>query len=729
MRLLLTLALAAIPFLIKGQIPITVEDIYQGVFSEKTVDAIRWMKDGRYYTALDDNKIVKFDITTGKEIEVIVDGNSTEPNLSIDDYDFSADESKLLIMTEKQSIYRRSFVANYFLFDISTETLKPLSDGEEQSYATFSPDGSAVAFTQKNNLFYVTVDDMTEVQVTNDGKFNSIIHGSTDWVYEEELSLTKAFFWSPDNRKLAFMSFDESRVKEYNLQLWSEGDIYPYDYRFKYPKAGEDNSIVKVTIHDIETGKMTPVDIGTETDIYIPRMQWAKDPNVLSVIRLNRLQNQLEILHVNSNSGESRVIYTDKTDTYIDIDNVDDLTYLSDGNHFIVSSEQTGFKHLYLHKTTGEKVRQITSGNWEVTKFIGVQEDPKRIDRSKVFYISTEISPLDKTVFQIDLSGINKNLLSPDKGTSKIDMSRDFSYYVLNYENAETPLQVSLHQLKSNRPVKIQDLETNTELQEMIAGYQLAKKEFYTFKSSDGQDLNAFMLKPNDFDPNKKYPVLVFQYSGPGSQRVNNTWNSGNSNILWHQMLVQQGYIVVYQDTRGTGYRGAEFEKMTYKELGKYETQDHIAGGKHLASLPYIDEDRIGIWGWSYGGYATALAMFKGAEIFKAGIAVAPVSTWRFYDTIYTERYLQKPQDNPSGYDDNSPLTHASKLKGKFLLVHGTGDDNVHYQNSIALQNELILHGKQFQSFFYPNRTHGISDYNARVHLFTMMTDFILKNL
>ena len=726
MRFIVLMISCCITLTLTAQQKISVEDIYQGVFNEQSVDEIRWMKDGRFYTALDGNRIVKYDITNGAEVEVIANGDTSKPALSIDDYNFSADEQKMLIMTDRESIYRRSFEANYYIYDLIAKQIRPLSDGGEQSYATFSPDGNSVAFTRKNNLFYVSLNGMNEVAVTSDGIFNETIHGSTDWVYEEEFSITKAFFWSSDGRRLAYLSFDERHVKEYNLQIWSSSELYPYDYRFKYPKAGERNSIVAVTIYDLSSSEKTTVDIGTETDIYIPRMEWTKSPEVLSVIRMNRLQNQLEILHVNATSGKSNVIFTDKSDTYIDIDNADDLTYLKDNRHFIISSETNGFKHLYLYTIEGKLVRQITSGNFPVTDFIGIKEDSKRIDRSKVYYVTADPSPLDRSVFQVDITGKNKVILSPGRGTSSVDMSNDFQYFVLNYDNFTTPLQVSLHQLKNNKPVRLKGLESNEKLVNTIKEYGVPTKEFYTYKSADGQDLNAYMLKPADFDGNKKYPVLIFQYSGPGSQNVANTWGGG-ANYHWHQMLTQKGYIVVVQDSRGTSFRGANFEKVTYKQLGKYETEDHIAGAKHLSSLPFVDASRIGIWGWSYGAYISSLAMFIGADYFKVGIAVSPVSTWRFYDTIYTERYLQRPQKNSSGYDDNSPLTHASKLKGKFLLVHGTGDDNVHFQNSIALQDELILNGKQFQSFYYPNRTHGIADYNARVHLYTMMTEFILK--
>ena len=560
MRILLVFSLLGIWSANLAQNRITVEDLYQGAFFEKSVDEIRWMKNGRYYTALDDNRIVKYDITTGEEIEVILDGDNSDPKLTIDDYNFSANEDKMLVMTDRESIYRRSFVANYYVYDLGSKALKPLSANGEQSYATFSPDGSKVAFTRKNNLFFVNLSGGKETAVTSNGKFNSIIHGSADWVYEEEFSITRAFDWSADSKRLAFISFDEGHVKEYNLQYWSTGDLYPFDYRFKYPKAGERNSIVTVSIYNLENERNNSVDIGSETDMYIPRIQWTKSAETLSLIRMNRLQNQLEILHVDAASGRSNVVFTDQSQTYIDIDNVDDLTYLNDQKHFIISSEQSGFKQLYLYTINGELVNQITSGDNVVTDFIGIKENQRRLSRSKVYYIAAEPSPLDRSFFQIDVTGKNKVLLSPETGTSSVDMSRDYSYFILNYDNAAIPLKVSLHQLNSNKPDHLKDLETNKKLADRMTEYAVNGKEFYTFKAADGQNLNGYMLKPADFDPSKQYPVLIFQYSGPGSQQVANTWGGG-INYHWHQMLTQHGYIVAVKDTRGTGYRGYQISK------------------------------------------------------------------------------------------------------------------------------------------------------------------------
>lgn len=706
-----------------GQKEITVADIYKnGTFRQKSVYGINWMNDGQYYSAQEGNDILKYDITTGEPVETILDGDALQPAISFVSYSFSNDESKLLLMTDREGIYRRSYTAEFYVFDLESKKLTKLSDGGKQSYATFSPDGSKVAFVRKNNLYYVNLSDMKEVQITDDGQFNKIINGSTDWVYEEELSFTRAFEWSGNGNKLFYLTFDESGVREYNMQKWNKGQLYPEDYKFKYPKAGEDNSKVTATLYDLDMESKVAVDLGTDQEYYVARIYQTPNPDLLSIMRLNRLQNQLDILHIDVKNGKSSVVLTEKYDTYVDLDFVDDLTYLKDGKHFIHASEKSGYKHLYLYTMSGELKNQITSGNWEVSSFEGVDESSRR---AKVYFTSTEVSPLDRTFYVVDINGKKKQALRPEKGVHSINMSSDFKYYIDYFSNSTTPLKVSLYKTDGNQLIKT--LEDNQELAQTSEEYGLTKKEFFTFKTVDGTSLNGYMLKPADFDENKEYPVLVFQYSGPGSQQVMNSWNGGN--YYWHQMLNQHGYIVAVIDTRGTGGRGATFKKMTYKQLGKYESEDHIEGAKYLGSLPYIDASRIGIWGWSYGGYMSSLAMFKGEGIFKAAIAVAPVTNWRFYDTIYTERYMDTPQNNPSGYDDNSPTSHVDKLQGNYLLIHGTGDDNVHFQNAVTLQNALIASGKQFDSFYYPDRAHGIYRDNARMHLYTLMTNWLKENL
>jgi dipeptidyl-peptidase-4 len=704
-----------------AQKQITVEDFtLKNTFAQRSVSGINWMKDGKFYSALSNNKVIRYDVTTGQVTETIVDGATLSPALDIEGYSFSDDEKKMLLLTKQQSIYRRSFTAEYFIYDITSKSVQKLSANGKQSYASFSPDGSRVAFVRDNNLFYVTLADKSEVKVTDDGKFNSIINGTTDWVYEEEFSFVNGFEWSPDGKKLAYYRFDESAVKEYNLQKWNKGQLYPQDYKFKYPKAGEANSVVEIWFYDLASAQKVRADIGSEKDIYIPRIKWTKDPNLLSIRKLNRLQNELDLLHANATTGSSQVILHEKKDTYIDIDFVDDLKYLTDGKQFIYASEADGYKHLYLYNMNGTLVKQITSGNFEVSDFIGLDEKTRL-----VYFISTEVSPLDRHFYSISLDGKKKTRLSKEPGMHAINMSDDFQFYIDHYSSADQPVVASLYKTKGNVLLKV--LEDNAALKKIAEEYGLPHKEFFTFPGADGTPLNGLFLKPQNFDPSKKYPVLVYQYSGPGSQNVNNGWSA--SHASFHHMLTQKGYIVAVVDTRGTGARGEQFRKMTYKQLGKYELEDLIAAAKYLASQSFIDNSRMGVWGWSYGGYMASLTMTKGAGTYKMGIAVAPVTNWRFYDTVYTERYLQTPQLNASGYDDNSPSTHAAKLQGNFLLIHGTGDDNVHFQNSVVLQEALVNAGKQFTSFYYPDKAHGISGGKTRFHLYTMMLDYVLENL
>ncbi|WP_420576080.1 S9 family peptidase [Ekhidna sp.] len=694
---------------------IEVENITDGTFRQQSVRSLNWMNDGQFYSAMSDNKVIKYSVRTGDEVETIVDGNSLD--LEIDSYSFSDDESLVLLMTDRKSIYRRSYTAVFYLYNRSTNSVQKLSDGR-QSYATISPDNSKVAFTRDNNLFYVDIESNEETAVTTDGKFNYIINGSTDWVYEEELYLTQAFSWSPDSKRIAYYRFDESDVREYNMQKWNEGALYPEDYRYKYPKAGEGNSVVEIYLYELGSKKKVKADIGEETDIYIPRIYWTKNPELLAIQRLNRLQNRLDILHVNAKNGESNTILTDESTTYIDFTFCDDLTYLDNGTQFLYSSEQDGYKHFYLYNMDGSLENQITKGSFEASDLVGLDQQKK-----KLYYMSTEDSPLERHLYVVSLSGKGKKKLTDKAGISTVDMSDDCSFYMNYFSSADTPMTVSLYQTSGNKLIKV--MEDNQELAQKVKEYGFAEKEFFQLTIETGSTLSGFFLKPSDFDENKKYPLLIYQYSGPGSQNVSNRW--GGSHFIWHQYLAQEGYIVAVIDTRGTGYRGEAYKKLTYKQLGKYETEDLIFSAKTLGAYDFIDQDRIGIWGWSYGGYMSSLAILKGNDVFKAAIAVAPVTTWRYYDTIYTERYLQRPQDNPSGYDDNSPNSHAEKLKGNFLLVHGTGDDNVHFQNAVALQDELLNAGKQFDSFYYPDRAHSLG--NRRGHLYQKMTRFIMEKL
>jgi dipeptidyl-peptidase-4 len=708
---------------------ITLADIYQkGAFPVKTVSGVNWMKDGRYYSsevkdpAHQVTDIVRYEVTTGKVVNTLIEGEQLLPEgsnpkpIDFDGYSFSADEQKVLFSSEREGIYRRSSKAHFYVFDRATKKLTRLSAGGKQMYATFSPDGKKVAFARDNNMFFVDLATMQEKQITQNGKNNELINGYADWVYEEEFSFAQGFDWSPDGAKIAFYTFDERQVPEYNMQLW--GQLYPRDYKFKYPKAGAPNSVVTISVFDLASGKTVMMDTGTEKDMYLPRMKWTRDANLVSIQRLNRLQNQFELLHANAATGKSRVVLRETDRAYIDIS--DDLTYLADGRTFIHSSEKDGFNHLYLYNLDGKMLRQITRGAWEVSNFIGFDEKQDRL-----YYLSTEGSPLERHMYSIGTSGKGKKRLTAATGTHRINMNPDFTYFLDYHTATQVPNVVSLCQARDGKQVKV--LEKNQALQDKLAQYQISKHEFFNIKTTDGTSLNAWMIKPANFDPNKKYPVLMFVYGGPGSQEVLDKW--GGNNFLWYQVLASKGLIVVCVDNRGTGARGAAFKKVTYANMGKYELEDQVEAARYLGAQAYVDAGRIGIWGHSFGGYMTLLGLTKGQGVFRAGIAVAPVTNWRFYDTIYTERYLKTPQDNAAGYDQNSPLSFARDLQGQLLLIHGTGDDNVHFQNAVAMQDALIAANKQFESFYYPNRNHGVGGGNTLMHRFTLMTDFLDRNL
>ena len=734
-KLILILALLT-THLHAQQRAITLEEIYgtkSNTFTAKTVTGVNWMKQGGLYTSLQPGKVIKYSIATGEAVETLFDQSTAvvtggSEKIDLEGYQLSADERKLLLTTEEEPIYRRSKKAEYYVYDLGTKSLVKLSKNGKQQYATFSPNGTQVAFVRENNLFVTDLTTQTETAVTTDGKFNEIINGGGDWVYEEEFSLSQAFAWSPDGQRIAFYRFDESAVPEYNMQVWK--GLYPLDYKFKYPKAGEPNATVQILTYELAAKKTTKMDAGPEADQYIPRIEWTQNPNLLSIRRMNRLQNRLDLLHADATTGQTQTVLTEESDTYVDVLFTDDLTYLANGEQFIFSSERSGYKHLYLYNMDGTLDRQLTSGGWEVAEFLGLDEATETI-----YYTSTDVSPLERHLYRQDIAAPKRRRkryqapapvrLSDKRGINRILFSPDFKYYLEYNSSVQAIPTVTLRQAPATTVVRT--LETNQELFQKLAEYRTTKPEFFQFTTSESVTLNGWMIKPADLDPAKKYPVLMFVYGGPGSQTVVDSWESRD--FLWHQTLADQGYIVVSIDNRGTGARGKEFRTATYAQLGKLETQDQIEGAKYLGTLPYVDKDRIGIWGWSYGGYMASLCMTVGAEYFKAGIAVAPVTTWRFYDSIYTERYLKRPQDNPSGYDDNSPLTHAAKLKGKFLLIHGTGDDNVHFQNSVEFVDALVEANREFETFYYPNRAHALRGGNTRYHLYRMMTRFLVENL
>ena len=697
---------------------IQLEDIWASrTFSPEWVWGINSMNDGIHYSSLnygDKNVyITQYSYETGDSISTIVDSKDLD-GISFSDYSFSEDEKKVLLPTETESIYRYSTRSNYYVYDRETKIAEELSEGK-QRLAQFSPDASKVAFVKENNIFIKDIINNTELQVTFDGEINKIINGATDWVYEEEFAFDNGMQWNASGNKIAYYRFDEEKVPEFSMDLFT--DLYPSQSQFKYPKAGETNSTIELFIYDLDSNKTTKANINTEEEFYIPRIKWTLDENVLSVQRMNRHQNQLDFILVDAKDGSSQTIFTENDAAYIDV--TDNLTFLNDGKYFIWTSEKSGYNHIYLYNLKGKQVRQITKGNYDVTDFYGIDES-----NNTVYFASSERSPMHRDVYAIQLNGKNKKTLTNKIGTNSATFSTNYKYFINQYSNANTPYYFSLFDAKGN---EVRMLKDNSNLKNSLAEYALSQKEFFNFKTTEGINLNGWMMKPHNYDETKQYPVFMYLYGGPGSQQVTDSW--GGSNFLWYQMLTQQGYIVACVDNRGTGARGSEFKKCTYQQLGKLETEDQIEANRYLANLPYVDGSRIGIFGWSYGGYMSSLCLLKGADEFKMAIAVAPVTNWRYYDSIYTERYMRTPQENASGYDDNSPINHVEKLKGKYLLVHGSADDNVHYQNTMEMTNALVNANKQFDLFIYPNKNHGIYGGYTRLHLFTKMTNFIKENL
>ncbi len=701
---------------------ITVADLWKTwTFYPSSVYGVRSMADGEHYTTVSRSNIVKFDYKTGTSKVSIFNGSTH--SLDIDDYSFNNDESMILLETENMPIYRHSFTANYFVYNLKNNTVKPVSENGNQQVATFSPESDKVAFVRGNNLFIKFLTTGQEKQITTDGAQNKILNGIPDWVYEEEFGFSRAYEWMPDGKNLAYIRFDESAVKTFTFNMFAgqvpsveANKLYPHNYVFKYPKAGEENSVVSVHIYNIETGKTTKIDIGTETDIYIPRIRATKNPAQLAVVRLNRLQNKFELLLSDVNTGTSKVIYTENNKYYFAEEDLDNLQFLPSGE-FVMTSERDGYRHLYLHHPDGTPKMQLTKGTWDVTEFIGFDDS-----KGWFYYQSSEEGAKYRSVYRVNIKG-KKEKISQQLGTNSAEFSANYKYHINYFSNTKTPNYVSLND-ETGKVLRV--LEDNLRLQQLAKKYGGVNKEFFEFKTAQDILIYGYMIYPPDFDKTKKYPVIMYQYSGPDSQEVSDSWDFG-----WNELLAQQGAIVVVADPRGTGARGEAFRKATYLQLGKYETEDLIETAKYLQKLPYVKPDKIGIWGWSYGGFMSTLCMTKGADYFAAGIAVAPVTNWRYYDNIYTERFMRTPQENAAGYDDNSPINHVEKLKGKYMLIHGAADDNVHWQNSAELAEALVQADKQFDYFVYTNRNHSIYDRggNTRYHLYSKMLNFWKDNL
>jgi len=699
---------------------ITLEEIWDGTFSQEGLKSLESLNNGTEYIVLNQDKrnatssIDVYDYKSGEKKASLLNSADLEEISKFQGYELSANEAKILLGTQMDQIYRHSSKGIFYVYDIASKSLQKLSENKIQE-PTFSPDASMVAYVFDNNLYIKTLATDVEIQITTDGKKNEIINGVTDWVYEEEFAFVRAFDWNKTGTEIAYLRFDETNVPEFSMSIYGE-DLYPKTSTFKYPKAGEENSVVFLQIYDLKSANSSQVELGNYKDFYIPRIDWTNDAKILSVQVLNRHQNNLDLIFVNSEKNEVKVVMNETDKAYVDI--TDNLTFLED-NSYIWTSEKDGYNHIYHYDQNGKLMDQITKGNWEVTNYYGFDAKAKR-----VYYQSTENGSVNRDVYSIKANGSNKKRLTQKTGTNNADFSADYTYFINSFTNTKTPYEFTLHDSKTGKLER--NIKDNSELLEKEKAYNFSPKELSTIEVN-GNELNMWMIKPSDFDPNKKYPLFMYQYSGPGSQEVSNTYF--NTNDYWYQLLADEGYIIVSVDGRGTGFKGAAFKKVTQNELGKYELEDQIGAAKKLGALEYIDQDQIGIWGWSYGGFMSTNAILKGNDVFSMAIAVAPVTSWRFYDSIYTERYMTTPQENPEGYDENSPINHVEKLKGNFLLVHGSGDDNVHVQNSMRLIEALVQANKQFEWAIYPDKKHGISGGNTRLHLYTKMTEFIKEHL
>lgn len=719
LTLFMTLTLGEGAFAQTGTKPVDLKEIVDGRFRQQTsVGEMRSLPDGEHYTAMNPERdmIVKYAYRTGEPVDTLFN-TKTARECTFDDFDgytISSTGHHLIVWRETEAIYRRSRKMVVYDYDVRRNYVKPISDAAgKQMIPTFSPDGRMCAFVRDNNIWIRKFDYDTEVQVTKDGELNKILNGITDWVYEEEFSVTNLMAWSPDSEYLAYVRFDESEVPEYSMQVYGDG-YYPSYYKFKYPKAGEKNSKVSLHAYCVQTRDTKTLKVPVDGDSYIPRITFTKNADQLAVMTLNRQQNIFNMYFVNPKSGVSRLILRDENKCYVDSEWLTSIHFLKDG--FTYVSEQDGYAHIYLYSPTGVVQRQVTKGNWDVTRFIGIDEKTKT-----VYYESAEESPTQRAVYKIDAKGV-KVKLSKSVGTNSASFSANYAYYVNRYSNANTPVRITVNETKTGKELRV--LQDNAALRERLKEYRFAPKEFMTVHTASDYEFNAWMIKPANFDPSKKYPVMMTQYSGPNSQQVLDSYSFG-----WEYYLASKGIIVVCVDGRGTGARGEAFRKCTYMRMGELESRDQVEAAQALGELPYIDKSRIAIWGWSFGGYNTLMALTVGNGTFKVGIAVAPPTDWRFYDTVYTERFMRTPQENFEGYNATSPLLRAKELKGKLLLIHGTADDNVHFMQSLEYAEALVQAGIQFDMHVYKDRNHGISGGNTSYHLYTKMSNYLFDNL
>lgn len=731
-KLFLLFCLVALTLGIKAQNQVTLRDVSRGTYRASNIYGIKPMLDGQYYTQIspDRKRIVKYSFKTGKQVEAIFDvEKARDCTLKyFDDYIMSPDEKLILIQTKTRSIYRRSFTAEYYIYNVKNNTIEPLSKNGPQQVPLFSPDGFQVAFVRNNNIFLVKLlFGNSESQITKDGEYNKVLNGIPDWVYEEEFGFNRAFDFSADSKMIAYIRFDESQVPMYKFPLYkgmnpeyTEFATYPGEYTYKYPKSGEVNSTVSVHTYDIKSHVTRKMDLPLDKDGYIPRIKFTSDPEKLAIMTLNRHQNRFDLYMANPKSALCKVAIRDESEQYIKEDEYSNIKFYPE--NIVLMSERDGYNHLYLYTIGGNLVKQITKGKFEVKSFLGWDK------QSNVFYYtSNEGSPLRTAVYKIDGKG-KKTKLSTRTGTNDAIFSSNYSYYINTFSNISTPTLITIN---DNKGKELATMLDNKKLKEKIATLTLPQKEFFTFRTAEGVELNGWMMKPANFDATKKYPVIMHQYSGPGSQQVLDRWGIGSFSDagMFEAYMADRGYISVCVDGRGTGGRGAEFEKCTYLFLGVKESHDQVEAAKYLGTLPYVDGSRIGIWGWSFGGYNTLMSMSEGSNVFKAGVAIAAPTDWRYYDSVYTERFMRTPKENGDGYDAGSVIKRAPKMHGSLLLIHGTADDNVHLQNMAEYSEALVQAGVQFDEHIYINRNHGISGGNTRNHLMNRVANFFLRNL
>ncbi len=718
MKLVQALYLICFCFPVFSQNVLDLDHIWvKGTFTPKEINSIQWYKNTDYFAGLKGNKIMRFSVTRGSQPEILLDGN--EVNLQIAEFSISSDEENVLILANKTKIWRRSYQGDYFIFNTETRSLEQLNGSGDLSYATFSPDGKKVAYVKSYDLFIWDLEEGKEKRITDNGEENMVLNGFADWTYEEEFYLTKAFCWSPKSDKLAFLSFDQTQVPIYPLQVW-EG-LYTHSRELRYSKAGEKISDVDLMIYHLNDGKTIDVNLGPNDDVYVPAIQWTYNNDLLSAIRINRFQNKLEILHIGANSGMAQIILIDAARAFVDFNYLNELTYLADGESFIYPSEKTGYKHFFQFEMSGKIIRQITSGDWDADKL--VLADSKS---GNLYFTSTEEGPAERHFYEISLKGKKKRKLSEAKGWHKIQMSPDAKYFLDHHSNLSTPPSYKAYSTSNAK--LLAEFEDNAELEEKRKSFGLVIPELTSFEGVDSTILQSYSITPKNIEPGKKYPALIYVYGGPGSQKVKNKWQF-TERELWHQSLVQKGYFIFCVDNRGTAGKGVQFKKQVYRNLGKMESEDQILVAKSLQKKPEIDPERIGIWGWSYGGYMSSLCKFLEPELFRSAVAVAPVTHWGYYNAAYTERYMQQPSANQTGYAAFSPLNLSHGLKGDYMLIHAAEDDNVHLQNSMELAQKLVQEDKQFDFFVYPKGDHKINVGISRKNVYQKIADFILRTL